>query len=306
MLPIEADFQFVLVFLPEKHRRFCIHIKMMGGNGHLTPGMRTQNKPTRIIVVDKTKGAELSRMSDNGKSYAACRWQRKSNLMKHLQTGLLLAGISMYGFSQASQNKPNPQTGTPAPSSATQTAPTASSTPAEVKSKPSNVSGSAGVDNAHYIIGAEDTLQVTVWKEPSLSGTIPVRPDGMISLVLVGDLRAAGRTPMQLSDDITTRLKKYIQDPNVSVLVMGVNSQKIFLVGEVGHVGPIMMTPGMTPLQAIAAAGGLTPYANSKKIYILRGEAGKQQKIPFNYKQALKGEETQSVALKPGDTIVVP
>jgi polysaccharide export outer membrane protein len=246
-------------------------------------------------------------MSDNGKSHAACHWQRKSNLMRHLQTGLLLAGISMYGFSQASQSKPNPQAGTPPPPSATQTVPNAvTPAPAEVTSKVPSASGSAGVDNAHYIVGAEDTLQVTVWKEPSLSGTIPVRPDGMISLVLVGDLQAAGRTPMQLSDDITTKLKKYIQDPNVSVLVMGVNSQKIFLVGEVGHVGPIMMTPGMSPLQAIAAAGGLTPYANSKKIYILRGEAGKQQKIPFNYKQALKGEETQSVALKPGDTIVVP
>jgi len=271
-------------------------------DGTLTPWNPDDNKPTEIIVVDKTKGAELSRMSDNGKSHAACRWQRKSNLMRHLQTGILLAGISMYGFSQASQNKPNPQTGTVAPSSASQIAPNAASpAPAEVTSKPS-----VGVDNAHYIIGAEDTLQVTVWKEPSLSGTIPVRPDGMISLVLIGDLQAAGRTPMQLSEDITTKLKKYIQDPNVSVLVMGVNSQKIFLVGEVGHVGPVMMTAGMTPLQAIAAAGGLTPYANSKKIYILRGEAGKQQKIPFNYKQALKGEDTQSVALKPGDTIVVP
>jgi polysaccharide export outer membrane protein len=213
----------------------------------------------------------------------------------------------MYGFSQDSQSKPNPQTGSPAQSSATQATPSAASpAPAGVTSRPSNASGPAAVDNAHYIIGAEDTLQITVWKEPSLSGTIPVRPDGMISLVLVGDLPAAGKTPMQLSDDITVKLKKYIQDPNVSVLVMGVNSQKIFLVGEVGHVGPVMMTAGMTPLQAIAAAGGLTPYANAKKIYILRGEAGKQQKIPFNYKQALKGEEAQSVALKPGDTIVVP
>ena len=164
----------------------------------------------------------------------------------------------------------------------------------------------AGVDAAHYIIGSEDTLQVTVWKEPSLSGTIPVRPDGRISLVLVGDMQAAGRTPMQLADDITVRLKKYIQDPNVSVVVMSVNSQKVFLVGEVGHVGPVMMSAGMTPLQAIAAGGGLTPYANAKKIYILRGEAGKQLKIPFNYKQALKGDSTQTVELKPGDTIVVP
>jgi polysaccharide export outer membrane protein len=163
----------------------------------------------------------------------------------------------------------------------------------------------AGVDASHYVIGAEDTLQVTVWKEPSLSGTVPVRPDGRISLVLVGDMQASGRTPMQLADDITGRLKKYIQDPNVSVLVISVNSQKIFLVGEVGHVGPVMMSAGMSALQAIAAGGGLTPYANAKKIYILRTEAGKQQKIPFNYKQALKGE-VQGPELKPGDTIVVP
>jgi polysaccharide export outer membrane protein len=173
--------------------------------------------------------------------------------------------------------------------------------PAQTPASPSG----AGVDAAHYIIGAEDTLQITVWKEPTLSGTIPVRPDGRISLVLVGDLPAAGRTPMQLSDDITVKLKKYIQDPNVSVVVMSVNSQKIFMVGEVGHVGPVMMTAGMTPLQAIAAGGGLTPYANSKKIYILRNEGGKQEKIPFNYKQALKGE-AQGPELKPGDTIVVP
>jgi len=163
----------------------------------------------------------------------------------------------------------------------------------------------AGVDAEHYVIGSEDSLQITVWKEPTLSGTVPVRPDGRISLVLVGDLQAAGRTPMQLSDDITVKLKKYIQDPNVSVVVMSVNSQKIFLVGEVGHVGPVMMSAGMSALQAIAAGGGLTPYANAKKIYILRSEGGKQQKIPFNYKAALKGD-VQGPELKPGDTIVVP
>jgi polysaccharide biosynthesis/export protein len=163
-----------------------------------------------------------------------------------------------------------------------------------------------GKDAAHYIIGPEDTLQVTVWKEPTLSGTFPVRPDGMISLVLVGDLPAAGRTPMQLGDEITVRLKKYLQDPSVTVLVMAVNSQRIYMMGEVGHVGPIALAAGMSPLQAIAAAGGLSPFANSKKIYILRGEAGKQQKIPFNYKQALKGDSTLDIKLQPGDTIVVP
>jgi polysaccharide export outer membrane protein len=161
------------------------------------------------------------------------------------------------------------------------------------------------MDASRYIIGPEDSLQVTVWKEPTLSGNFPVRPDGMISLVLVGDLPAAGLTPMALSNDISQRLKKYIQDPVVTVAVLGVNSQRIFLVGEVGKVGPIMLTPGMTPLQAIVSGGGLSQFANSKKIYILRMVSGKQQKIPFNYKQALKGENT-GMTLLPGDTIVVP
>jgi polysaccharide export outer membrane protein len=127
----------------------------------------------------------------------------------------------------------------------------------------------------------------------------------MISMVLVGDLRAAGMTPMALSADISQRLKKYIQDPVVTVVVLGVNSQRIFTVGEVGHVGPIMMTPGMTVLQAIVASGGLTQFANSKKIYILRSVGGKQQKLPFNYKLALKGDN-QGIELIPGDTIVIP
>lgn len=161
------------------------------------------------------------------------------------------------------------------------------------------------MDASRYVIGPQDSLQVTVWKEPTLSGTIPVRPDGMISLVLVGDIPAAGLTPTALSTDISQRLKKYIQDPVVTVVVLGVNSQRVFLVGEVGKVGPIMMTPGMTPLQAIVSAGGLTPYASSKRIYILRSVGGKQQKMPFNYKQALKGDNA-GVSLLPGDTIVVP
>jgi polysaccharide export outer membrane protein len=161
------------------------------------------------------------------------------------------------------------------------------------------------VDASRYIIGPQDSLQVTVWKEPTLSGTVPVRPDGMISLVLVGDLPAAGMTPMALSADITQRLKKYIQDPVVTVVVLGVESQRIFLVGEVNKVGPLMLTPGMTTLQAIVTAGGLTQFANSKHIYILRKVAGKDEKMPFNYKQALKGDN-QGVSLLPGDTIVVP
>lgn len=181
-------------------------------------------------------------------------------------------------------------------------------TPAPVPATSGTASGqNAGqpIDPARYVIGPEDSLQITVWREPTLSGTIPVRPDGMISLALVGDLKAQGLTPMALSSDISGRLKKYIQDPVVTVVVLGVNSQRIFAVGEVNKVGPIMLTAGMTPLQAIVTAGGLTPFANSKKIYILRTVDGKQQKIPFNYKAALKGD-TPGIPLIPGDTIVIP
>jgi polysaccharide biosynthesis/export protein len=110
---------------------------------------------------------------------------------------------------------------------------------------------------------------------------------------------------MALSADISQHLKKYIQDPVVTVTVLGVNSQRIFTVGELGHVGPIQMTPGMTVLQAIVTAGGLSQFANSKKIYILRTVGGKEQKLPFNYKLALKGDN-QGITLLPGDTIVVP
>ena len=226
---------------------------------------------------------------------------------------LVLLMIPVAGLAQATPTPPQQAVppapapaNTPAVPPAKQTVPpsTAAGT-AAANSAASSANYAGPMDASRYIIGPEDSLQVTVWKEPTLSGNFPVRPDGMISLVLVGDLPAAGLTPMALSNDITQRLKKYIQDPVVTVAVLGVNSQRIFTVGEVNHVGPVMLTPGMTPLQAIVTAGGLTQFANSKRIYILRVVAGKQQKIPFNYKQALKGEN-QGMTLLPGDTIVIP
>jgi polysaccharide biosynthesis/export protein len=214
---------------------------------------------------------------------------------------VMLVMSSVAGVAQAPKTSAAPAPSTqPAPSSPV---PPSGQQAALAPASRANLGGA--IDPERYVIGAEDSLQITVWKEPTLSGTIPVRPDGMISLVLVGDLKAAGLTPMALSADIGQRLKKYIQDPVVTVVVLGVNSQRIFTVGEVNKVGPIMMTPGMTPLQAIVTAGGLTQFANSKHIYILRTVAGKQQKLPFNYKQALKGDN-QGVSLIPGDTIVVP
>jgi polysaccharide export outer membrane protein len=159
---------------------------------------------------------------------------------------------------------------------------------------------------ASYVLGAEDIILVSVWKEPSLTGGLTIRPDGMISLPLLGDVPAAGLTPMMLGEEIARRLKKYITDPLVTVTVTGVNSKHIFLLGEIAHIGPLALTPDMNILQAISTAGGLTPYANSKHIYILRGPQGKQQKIRFDYKKAVKNGDMQGIVLMPGDTIYVP
>jgi len=243
--------------------------------------------------------AGQSGMSKNGMSRAEGPRRIGSDPMRWFQAGFLVAALSVTGLAQEASKKPD----TPAAERAT---PAEVQTSAAQQSGASSQTGAGAVDNARYVIGSDDSLTITVWKEPTLSGTLPVRPDGMVSMALIGDIPAAGRTPMQLSDEITAKLKKYVQDPNVSVVVMAVNSQRIFLIGEVGHVGPVAMTPGMSPLQAIASGGGLSPYAKSKKIYILRNESGKQQKIPFNYKQALKGDTSENVTLKPGDTIVVP
>ncbi len=157
-----------------------------------------------------------------------------------------------------------------------------------------------------YIIGPDDVLHVSVWKETDLTSTLPVRPDGKISMPLLDDVQAAGLTPMQLANSLTEKLKKFMSDPRVTVVVTAMNSQKVYILGEVTHTGAMALTPNMTVLQAIASAG-FTQFANTKGIYVLRTENGKQRKLPFNYKQVVKGEAMdQNVLLQPGDTIVVP
>jgi polysaccharide biosynthesis/export protein len=165
----------------------------------------------------------------------------------------------------------------------------------------------SGQAPADYVIGADDTLHITVWKEPDMSVTLPVRPDGKISIPLLDDVQAAGMTPMQLGTSIHDKLKKFIADPRVTVVVTAMNSQRIFVLGEVVHSGPMPLLPHMTVLQALSSAG-FTQFSNLKAIYLLRvQEGGQQTKLPFNYKNAIKGRDAQqNIVLKPGDTIVVP
>jgi polysaccharide export outer membrane protein len=156
-----------------------------------------------------------------------------------------------------------------------------------------------------YVIGPDDTLHIAVWREPDLTASLPVRPDGKISLPLLDDVQAAGLTPKQLADSITEKLKKYVADPRVTVVVTAINSKRIFINGEVLHPGPMPMLPSMTVMQALSSAG-LNQFAKIKGIYVLRTQNGKQQKLPVNYKKLLKGEIEQNYPLQPGDTIVVP
>jgi len=174
------------------------------------------------------------------------------------------------------------------------------------KASPPEVQSSGPGVPADYVIGADDTLRITVWKEPDMNVTLPVRPDGRISIPLLEDVQAAGMTPMQLASSIKEKLKKYIADPRVTVVVTAMNSQRIFVLGEVVHTGAMPLLPHMTVLQALSSAG-FTQFANLKAIYLLRVQEGQQTKVKFNYKDAIKGRGTQqNIVLKPGDTIVVP
>jgi polysaccharide biosynthesis/export protein len=159
-----------------------------------------------------------------------------------------------------------------------------------------------------YRIGVEDDLQVSVWKEPELSVQVVVRPDGMISLPLLNDIRAVGLSTKDLQDLLTEKLKPIVAEPQVTIIVRGIKSRKVYLVGQVARPGAFTLSANYTLLQVLAEAGGVSPYAKTDSIYVLRKSAsGQQQKIKFNYKKAIKGDaEKLDFPLFPGDMIVVP
>jgi polysaccharide export outer membrane protein len=159
-----------------------------------------------------------------------------------------------------------------------------------------------------YVIGANDVLAINVWKEPDVSRSVPVRSDGKISLPLVGELQASGQTPRQLEQEITKRLQSYISEPEVTVIVTDSKSQKINILGMVARPGAYLLTSSTTVLDAVAMAGGFKDFAKQKSIYVLRqGTDGAQKRIPFNYKEVIKGKNPeQNIRLQAGDTVVIP
>jgi polysaccharide export outer membrane protein len=161
-------------------------------------------------------------------------------------------------------------------------------------------------DDPNYSIGPDDVLTVDVWKEPEISRTLPVRTDGKISLPLLNDMQAAGLTPTQLSSEIQERLRKLIVNPHVTVIVAQMNSQRIYILGQVLRGGAYPLLSNMTAVQALSGAG-FTPFANLKKIYVMRIENNQKEILPINFKDVVRGHNAkQDLPLKPGDTIVVP
>lgn len=186
-------------------------------------------------------------------------------------------------------------------------------TPNEAKATPlppSNTPASRvpAIRDENYIVGVGDVLEVNVWKEGELSKTVPVRPDGMITLPLVGEIKAVGLTPIQLQDQVTTALQKVVSEPQVTVMVVSVNSMSFNIMGQVNKPGYYPLTRPITILDAIALSGGFRDFAKQKKIYVLRRtENGTEERLKFNYKEVIKGKNmAQNIKLLPHDVLVIP
>jgi polysaccharide export outer membrane protein len=157
------------------------------------------------------------------------------------------------------------------------------------------------------VIGSDDVLSVIFWRDQQMSGEVLVRPDGKISIPLLDDVQAAGLTPKELGDRLNIEAQRFIADPKVTVVVKAINSRRAYITGQVARPGQYPLAPSMSVLQLIATAGGLTDYAKSKDIRVVRVEQGRSISVPFNYDEVTKNQTTsQNIELKPGDTVIVP
>lgn len=214
------------------------------------------------------------------------------NLISLLLAGVVLGGVALAYGQDAPPAQDNQDKKEEAKDAKSQLAPSPAPT---------------GAEDPTYKIGAQDVIRVDVWREDQLTRTVPVRPDGKITLPLLNDVQAAGMTPMELAGVVREGLKKFITNPQVTVSVTEINSRRIYVNGEVNKSGAYQLLPHMTVLQALSGSGGFTAFARIKNIYVLRNENGKSTRIPFNYKEAIKGKNPeQNIELQPGDVVVVP
>ena len=216
------------------------------------------------------------------------------------QLKIFLATVMTLAFALPARS----QSSAPGDDKKTQTTPTAPADPVKPSVKPK---GSDDPALAGYTIGEQDVLAIDVWQEKELSGPAVVRPDGKITMPLVGEIYVVGMTPVQLQGELTKRLEPFVTAPQVSVSVHEINSRKVYVMGQVAHEGVFRINSTTTVSQILVQAGGLREYAKKNKIYVLRNTNGKQVRLPFNYNWFIKGQKNgQDFVLKPGDTVVVP
>jgi polysaccharide export outer membrane protein len=188
-----------------------------------------------------------------------------------------------------------------------QTVASRSSTPGVIDSAPAPVTTQVGSrSGSQYPLGVADVIHVSVWKNVELSQTLIVGPDGFISMPLIGDIHVAGLTTNELARDLGQQLSKYMIGTPITVGLVETHSRQVFVTGQVGKPGAFAFVTPTTVLQAIAQAGGLSVFANRKKIFVLRTAASKVQRIRFDYANAVKGDPKQVIFLEPGDTVIVP
>jgi polysaccharide export outer membrane protein len=212
----------------------------------------------------------------------------------------------LYSAGRTSQDKETPKGGSPVPPSAS-----SNKTVDQVKGKSDQDARATRTDSDStpdsYRIGVEDELQISVWHEPELSMPVQVRPDGMITLPLVNDLSVVGLTTHELQATLSEKLKPFVNEPQVTVIVRNIRSRKVYLMGQVGKPGPYPLNGRKTVLQLITEAGGPSQFARTGSIYIIRTVNGQQTRLPFNYKKALSGKpDAGDISLLPGDMVVIP
>jgi polysaccharide export outer membrane protein len=183
---------------------------------------------------------------------------------------------------------------------------TARATPAVPEAPLTDRAARIVAEEGDYRIGTEDVLDISVWKAPELSRTVPVRPDGKVSLPLINDIQAAGLTPSALREELAKRLSEYVPSPEVAVIVREVHSAKVSVIGSVRNPGRYELKSAATVLELIALAQGFTDFANRDRIVVLRQKGGSQTRIPFNYRKIADGSEQDNFFVQPGDIIVVP
>ena len=208
----------------------------------------------------------------------------------------------------AAQQAPAPQLPATPPATARPSGPTAPAQPPATSAPAATRPTDGGVPlPAGYVIGTEDSLSINFWREKEMSAEVVVRPDGKISLPLLNDIQAAGLTPDQLREQLVKAATKFVAVANATVVVKEIKSRNVYITGQVTKPGAYPIIGQMNVLQLIAMAGGLIEYADSKNIVVMRNENGAPKYTKFNYKDVMKGKNTeQNLVLKPGDTVIVP